>query len=73
MQWGTITNNSDALQTYFYPIPFPEACVGVIINRQAVDSAHPFGAINVTAASFGIDRNASVDGINYANWFAIGY
>jgi hypothetical protein len=79
MQWGqqTLPANTEAPQTYSYPVAFPNACLQIVGNKAtpwgSAADGNVCGAINLSAAQYQLYNDAAASNYNpVVTWIAIG-
>lgn len=72
-EWGSGTSSSDDNQTFTFPIPFPNQCFSITINRKSAGAASPLVTHTWDTTGFSIDRENNIDGSVNFNYIAIGY
>lgn len=73
MQWGSDTRQDDDTYDVLFPIPFPNDCFSVVVNRQQSGANLPMYAINITKTKFSINRDDGIDDEQTINYIAIGH
>jgi hypothetical protein len=77
IQWGTIVNNVDSIQSVSLPVAFLDATYVLTFGQNAAwtsaDTAiRPWSWDSKSATGFTIDRDDDVTGTALVDWIAIG-